>query len=88
MNKITLSGNTATVEEVSFVGFLTGSVVNPFVGQPLTAAQAGIFGGLCFVGGAACYWAFGDKIMNSSKKDSNVVSRDGATGSANDSVYF
>lgn len=88
MKKITLSGTTATVEEVSLVGFLTGSVINPFVGQPLTAAQAGIFGGVCFVGGAAAFWAFGDKTpMGRKKKENDVLQRTFAEGPTNNSIW-
>lgn len=87
MKKITLSGSTATVEDVNVVGFLSGSVVNPFVGQPLTAPQAGIFGALCFVGGAATYWAFGSKAgLKQRAKDG--LSAHTENRQATDQVYF
>lgn len=62
MKKITLSDTTATVEDCGIVQWLSGSVVNPFVGQPLTSQQAWIFGSACLVGGVALGTAFAPKI--------------------------
>lgn len=72
MQKIVLSESGATVEDVGFISWGLSSITNPFVGQPLTASQAGVFGAVTCATGVVAYKFWRD--YREGKKESKLLS--------------